>query len=63
MNFSGDPYQKNEVYGGVECTGGIVRERMSVCVVLREKEVERKRKEKKNKKCVAGQREKRDILN
>ena len=43
MKFFGDPCQKNEVYAGVECTGGKVRER-SVCVVLRENEKKRRTK-------------------
>ena len=44
MKFSSDPYQKNEEYGGVGCIGGTMRERMSVCVVLREKEKKRRTK-------------------
>jgi len=44
MKFFGDPYQKNEEYGGVECIGGTVRERTSVCVVLREKEKKKRTK-------------------
>jgi len=46
LNFSyevfSDPCQKNAVYGGVECTGGTVTERMSACIVLREKEKKRR---------------------
>ena len=43
MKFSGDPYRKNKVYVGVECTNRRVRER-SVCVVLRENEKKRRTK-------------------